>query len=38
MKCNSDAAGSKRRIREYLLEQPTYLKAKTLLERYLMRE
>lgn len=38
IKINAESAGNKWRFREYLLGDPTYLKAKTLLERYLMRE
>lgn len=38
IKLNAESAGNKWKVKDYLLNQPTYLKAKTLLERYQMRE
>lgn len=37
LKTTADAAGNKWRVKDYLLSEPNYIKAKTMLERYQMR-
>ena len=38
MKLNSQTLGYKWKIKEFLLEDPNYIKLRTELERYMMRE